>query len=251
MIAVSLSKRGRTRDKLLSSAQHLVLERGLAAITVNDIAAHAEVAQGTFYNYFRTREDVAHALVTMLERAYHRDIDAVTEGVSGQVAVVTASIRQTFAWAEPDSTAGRLMFSCGLPMARFALGIRARAGRDLRAGIETGAFHVEHFEAALSLFAGGMMGALVDLFLRVLPSSAIANVTEHGLMMLGVPKGKAKKAARARLLVRPPPAFPLIASQWLGAIDDVEKLREQSSTKGAQRRPRASRAVRASLTKPL
>jgi hypothetical protein len=68
-------------------------------------------------------------------------------------------------------------------------------------------------------------------------------------MMLGVPKGKAKKAARAKLLVRPPPAFPLIASHWLGAIDDVEKLREQSSTKGAkaQRKPRASRAMRASL----
>lgn len=47
--------RARTRARLLASGRTLFAERGLHGVTSHDIAAHAGVAAGTFYNHFRDK----------------------------------------------------------------------------------------------------------------------------------------------------------------------------------------------------
>lgn len=54
------------REELLDAAQASFLERGIAATTVDHIAAGAGVAKGTFYLYFRSRADV----LTAVQRRY-------------------------------------------------------------------------------------------------------------------------------------------------------------------------------------
>ena len=46
-----------TRATLRHSAVTLIASRGLASVTVEDIAAHADVSPRTFYNYFPSKED--------------------------------------------------------------------------------------------------------------------------------------------------------------------------------------------------
>ncbi|MFC4561254.1 TetR/AcrR family transcriptional regulator [Nocardiopsis mangrovi] len=46
-----------TRQALQSAAVHLVLERGLDSVTVDDIAAAANVSTRTFFNYFASKDD--------------------------------------------------------------------------------------------------------------------------------------------------------------------------------------------------
>jgi len=50
------------RDELMVAAQHLFLEQGVGATTIEQIALGAEVAKGTFYLYFSSKEDVLAAL---------------------------------------------------------------------------------------------------------------------------------------------------------------------------------------------
>jgi AcrR family transcriptional regulator len=59
----------RRRDELLAAAIDLFLTQGIEATSVADIAHAAGVAKGTFYLYFKTREDLLDALRAQLADA--------------------------------------------------------------------------------------------------------------------------------------------------------------------------------------
>lgn len=70
MTAAPLRARGRPRTKpaelrreeLLDAAQQLFLDKGIGATSIDDIASAAQVAKGTFYLYFPSKEALLHAL---------------------------------------------------------------------------------------------------------------------------------------------------------------------------------------------
>mgnify|MGYP002799795734 FL=1 len=51
-----------TREKLLEEGGRLIAERGLSGISVEDITAACGVAKGTFYTYFKNKEEIVGAL---------------------------------------------------------------------------------------------------------------------------------------------------------------------------------------------
>ena len=55
-------KKDETRERITQAAIELFTERGFEATTVDDIAAKADVAKGTFFNYFPRKESVFDAL---------------------------------------------------------------------------------------------------------------------------------------------------------------------------------------------
>ena len=59
-------KRGRTLDGLLAALQSLLLERGAGAFSISDISERAGAAQGTFYNYASSVDDLVEELAALL-----------------------------------------------------------------------------------------------------------------------------------------------------------------------------------------
>ncbi|MCI2047391.1 MAG: TetR/AcrR family transcriptional regulator [Faecalibacterium sp.] len=51
------------RQNLMDSAYTLFLEKGTLGTTISDIVQRADVAKGTFYLYFKDKDDIFHALV--------------------------------------------------------------------------------------------------------------------------------------------------------------------------------------------
>jgi len=58
----------RNRARVLDAAQRLFAERGVAAVTMDDLAAAAGVGKGTLYRRFPNKGAVAHALLDEAER---------------------------------------------------------------------------------------------------------------------------------------------------------------------------------------
>ena len=56
------AKSERTRQRILDAALALFVEKGFAATTMRDIAAHADVSLGLTYRYFARKEELAVAL---------------------------------------------------------------------------------------------------------------------------------------------------------------------------------------------
>jgi AcrR family transcriptional regulator len=55
------------RSQILFTAIDLFSRRGLDAVTIDEIAAAADVGKGTIYNYFATKEDIVVAFMADLE----------------------------------------------------------------------------------------------------------------------------------------------------------------------------------------
>lgn len=78
-----LPKTGRgemTRRKILDAAKREIGRRGFADASISTITAEAGVAQGTFYIYFHTKEDVMRELVLHMGRMLRHHLTEATAG---------------------------------------------------------------------------------------------------------------------------------------------------------------------------
>jgi AcrR family transcriptional regulator len=62
-VRVSAETKRKTRERLLRVAGKLFAKKGFAAASTRDIAAAADVAPGTLFNYFATKDALALALI--------------------------------------------------------------------------------------------------------------------------------------------------------------------------------------------
>jgi AcrR family transcriptional regulator len=64
------------RDELMNAAERMFLAHGVAATTIEQITSAADVAKGTFYLYFSSKEDVRLALGGRFAQEHLRKIKA-------------------------------------------------------------------------------------------------------------------------------------------------------------------------------
>jgi AcrR family transcriptional regulator len=67
------------RAELLETADKLFSERGFASVKVSDIVSAMGVAQGTFYYYFQTKDEI---MVALLEQKWQQIAAAIGEKAS-------------------------------------------------------------------------------------------------------------------------------------------------------------------------
>ncbi|MGI9163065.1 MAG: TetR/AcrR family transcriptional regulator [Mycobacterium sp.] len=215
LATATVTKRARTRDSLLAALQELLLESDASAISVPQVVARCGVAQGTFYNYFDALPDAIDAVGALLLAEHARVLEQITAGAADDAEVVALSARQTLMLLAYRSDIGRLLFDSGLPADRFVAGLRAHLHADLQRGIDSGVFAVADFEVVCTVYAGVILGACLDLYRGRLPASAIPDVVQHLLRVLGVGKPKAWRLAGA----------PTTFVQWralpLSAIEEI------------------------------
>ena len=76
-VRTGAARREQTRRKLLESALQVFAEKGPDAPLIEDFIAAAGVARGTFYNYFKTTQDLLDAVTSELSDEILASIDVV------------------------------------------------------------------------------------------------------------------------------------------------------------------------------
>ena len=71
-----------TREKIINTAWKLFYEEGFGETTINDIIREADISKGTFYYYFRSKDDLLSTLSEILDREYQRLEGEEPEGMS-------------------------------------------------------------------------------------------------------------------------------------------------------------------------
>jgi len=74
-----------TRDALLDAARSLLVSRSMDALGIDEIAERADVARGTFYNYFADKDALERELASRSRSRIESEIARVNKGVMDPV----------------------------------------------------------------------------------------------------------------------------------------------------------------------
>jgi|SRR5215469_9697662 len=67
-------KKAETRLRIITVATRIFAKKGIEGVTVDDIAAAADVGKGTIYNYFETKEDIIVAFLVDIESQVQAEV---------------------------------------------------------------------------------------------------------------------------------------------------------------------------------
>ena len=161
-------------EAILSAAQALAAEGGMAAVQIAPIAERAGIAAGTVYRYFPAKTELVAALVAARSEAEIAALDRAAEAAPGPLSALAAAIatfaanalgsrRLAFALlaepVEPEIDAVRLGYRSAV-----AVAFERRISAALNGG------HLAPQDAALA--APALLGALVESLIGPLAPAA-------------------------------------------------------------------------------
>jgi AcrR family transcriptional regulator len=146
----AVRRQARTRADLIKAAGELIAERGLDGLRISDITDRADVAFGTFYNQFKTKDDIVEAVVAEALVGLARSIeDSPAYDDPAEAVVITTRAIVRIAYDDP--TLARLLINLERAEARFERIIRPQAGAVLERGIASGVFTISDLPTVLTM----------------------------------------------------------------------------------------------------
>ena len=192
-------RKARTRANLIAAARHLFAGRGLEHTRVAEIAEHAEIATGSFYNYFGTKDELLAAVIEQALSEQHHILQLRQAQVGDPAERVSIAHRHLVRVVRTDSDWGWLLVRLEFPrrVAWSVLGDAVR--RDLHAGIQTGRFQMTNPTLALNASAGALFAVIHAQLLGEGSGNADSQHAEGVLRSFGLDPVEAAVIARRPL----------------------------------------------------
>lgn len=202
----ALRKRERTHGEIVAAAERLVAERGLDALSIDEITEAADVAKGTFYTHFADKDDLAAAIGKRIRVELEDKITATNVGVMDAAVRMANGLSSlfVFAIAQPVRARALLRLIPGAvdPDTPINAGIRS----DIVIGAKAKRFSIASINAAVVATIGIAMSAgmhLSDSTRRVSePYVFAAEVVATALVALGLKQADATRLARTAMNTR-------------------------------------------------
>jgi AcrR family transcriptional regulator len=192
---------------LLDAALVLFAERGIDGTALHEVAARAGVSNGTFYNYFRTREQLVQAANGLLAQRLNETVAAAYADVRDPIERVSIGCRAFLLHAQRDPTWGRAVLRGWGTSEHVSERAIENLISDLRAGKRMGCFSYKQERAALDLVQGAVLAGMHSLLDGRVDAGHAEAVVHHVLRGLGVPNRTAETTVAKPLpsqLAQPP-----------------------------------------------
>ncbi|WP_341921739.1 TetR/AcrR family transcriptional regulator [Hydrocarboniphaga effusa] len=185
-------RRRETREKLIEAAFSLMAERGLDAVTINEITEAADVGIGSFYNHFESREALQAAVIDTVFEEFADHLDRLVVAIDDPAEVIAISVRHTVLRAQHEPLWGQFLVKEGLSTRALTRGLGARLARDIQRGIAKRRFSTPDPTMSLITLGAGVLGAIAAVLETQKPDSM--------LQSLGLDRGSVAERAAAMLL---------------------------------------------------
>ncbi|MCP5328947.1 MAG: TetR/AcrR family transcriptional regulator [Steroidobacteraceae bacterium] len=187
-----MSKRARTRARLTEAALRLMAESGINGTSVSEIAAEAELANGTFYLYFRDKSEIVAAVCQAVTLAMHNEMNSVRLSLEDGAARVAFGTQQFIAIAAAEPKWGRLLMWAFSEYAAIKEDVTRYMRMDVALGVEQGRFTepVDEFviDTLLAILRAGISSRLDGA-----GAGVGARAAEYHLRILGMSAAEAHR----------------------------------------------------------
>jgi AcrR family transcriptional regulator len=185
-------QRERTRRQLLDAGRTLIAAKGVPGLRIQEITEQADIALGSFYNYFPSKEEFLEAVITeSLSDLASATISNVDDTTDPAEVVALANLRVIrLAYAEPDFA--RLIVNIGHSEALFGAAVHPHARVAVERGIASGRFDVADIEVLLTTVIGGAFALIREILDGRHGDHAERAFARHVLAALGLSASEAK-----------------------------------------------------------
>lgn len=205
--SVTLGRRARkqqlTRQRLIDAARSQLSSGGIEAVTISSVTEQADVAQGTFYNYFDSRDAIIDAVIYESVERLGQRLDALTAGMSDAAEIYSFSLRHLMNTALSDPVWGWVMIRLGIAHDTLLRTLGPRAARDLQIGVDSGRFTLPDVSLAAAMTFGALLSAMHAYLDQGNQEESATHYAEYLLRMAGIPAAEAHQIVR-----RPLPPLP-------------------------------------------
>jgi AcrR family transcriptional regulator len=151
-------KREKSRVAILDAAAQVMSEKGIDEATMAEISELADVALGTLYNHFDSKEDLAIAVVDAEIEQVARLIEERTADFADPAMVFAFGVRTVIEHATTNDRWRQLLDSPEVIARSFFSGFGPYAIRDVGLAVDAGRFHVVDLDLAWWLAAWAIIG---------------------------------------------------------------------------------------------
>lgn len=156
-------QRQRTRRQLLDAGRSLIAAKGVAGLRIQEITEAADVALGSFYNYFESKDGFLEAIITeSLSELAATTVGTASDTVDPATVVALATLRIIrLADVEPDFA--RLITNISNSDALFGRALHPYAREAVERGMTSGRFVVPDVDVLLTAVIGGAFALIRDI----------------------------------------------------------------------------------------
>ena len=192
----------RNREALIQAARQIMSEKGVDGATMLEIAEAADVGAGTVYNYFKSKDELAIAVLEEMMHDLAQRIEKVTDTFDDPAQVYAYGIRMVLETATQDVRWAQLLNRSEVIADATFRRMGPFAIRDMQNATAAGRFHVRDAELLWRLATHAIVGVSLAITTGKLPASTIEETVVSLLCMTGMGDAGAREIAS-----RPRPAL--------------------------------------------
>lgn len=194
---VAEERREKTRARLLKGAFQIFSQCGSEAKVIDKVIKTAGVSRGTFYNYFRTNEELFMEVSKTVSNEIIRIVDPIVLQQKDPAARIACGLVLVIRLAKRAPILAQFVARGG-PMAMGAGSLTTDVvPREIRAGIESGHFTITDEELAFDLVLGPVIMAFHRIAQGEISKVYSIQFAQSVLQSLGINREIAKEYASA------------------------------------------------------
>jgi len=186
----------RTRANLVKAVRELTAEKGVAALTIRDIAEHADIAMGSFYNHFATKEELLGEAVSQIMFESGEIIDSINANSSDALEVIATAFATFDGMIQKDPILGWFLVRVSSHNPEWTRSLYRRFLRDVKAGIAQKQFSVQNVALAVDLIGASLLAFYRARLTNRADDDAGVDFIHLMFRLLGADDGAAKSTAR-------------------------------------------------------